>query len=48
LYGAVFELPAEVKSQRAAYRWHEVTIVVRFWIVCAACATASLALLKVR
>ncbi|MCP3916310.1 MAG: phospho-N-acetylmuramoyl-pentapeptide-transferase [bacterium] len=28
--------------------WHEVTIVVRAWIVAAACAMASLALLKVR
>ena len=28
--------------------WHEVTIVVRAWIVAAACALASLALLKVR
>jgi UDP-N-acetylmuramyl pentapeptide phosphotransferase/UDP-N-acetylglucosamine-1-phosphate transferase len=28
--------------------WHEVTVVVRFWIVAAACAIASLALLKVR
>lgn len=29
-------------------RWHEVTVVVRFWILAGACATASLALLKVR
>jgi len=28
--------------------WHEVTVVVRAWIVAAACALASLALLKVR
>lgn len=28
--------------------WHEVTIVIRFWIVAAVCAMASLALLKVR
>lgn len=28
--------------------WHEVTVVVRAWIVAAVCATASLALLKVR
>jgi phospho-N-acetylmuramoyl-pentapeptide-transferase len=28
--------------------WHEVTIVVRAWIVAAVCATASLVLLKVR
>ncbi len=28
--------------------WHEVTIVVRAWIVAAACAMASLALIKVR
>ena len=28
--------------------WHEVTIVVRAWIIAAACAMASLALLKVR
>ncbi len=40
LYGGVF--------QRAAAPWHEVTVVVRFWIVAAACALASLALLKVR
>ncbi len=31
-----------------AQPWHEVTIVVRAWIVAAACAMASLALLKVR
>jgi len=29
-------------------RWHEVTIVVRAWILAAACAMASLALLKIR
>ena len=29
-------------------RWHEATIVIRAWIVAAACALASLALLKVR
>ncbi len=40
LYGGVF--------QRAAVPWHEVTVVIRFWIVAAACALASLALLKVR
>jgi phospho-N-acetylmuramoyl-pentapeptide-transferase len=28
--------------------WHEVTIVVRAWIVAATCALASLALMKVR
>ena len=28
--------------------WHETTIVIRAWIVAAACAMASLALLKVR
>ena len=48
LYGAIFELPADVKAQRAAHRWHEVTVTTRLWIVCALCATASLALLKVR
>jgi phospho-N-acetylmuramoyl-pentapeptide-transferase len=32
----------------AAAPWHEVTIVVRAWIVAAVCALASLALLKVR
>jgi phospho-N-acetylmuramoyl-pentapeptide-transferase len=48
LYGAILEMPPEVKSKRAPYRWHEVTITVRFWIICAACAMASLALLKVR
>jgi phospho-N-acetylmuramoyl-pentapeptide-transferase len=48
LYGAIFEMPADVKKERAAFRWHEVTVVTRFWIICAACATASLALLKVR
>ena len=31
-----------------AARWHEVTVVIRFWILAAACAMASLALLKVR
>lgn len=40
LYGGVF--------QRAAQPWHEVTVVTRFWIIAAACAMASLALLKVR
>lgn len=40
LYGGVF-----TKSDS---RWHEVTVVVRFWIVAAACAMLSLALLKVR
>jgi UDP-N-acetylmuramyl pentapeptide phosphotransferase/UDP-N-acetylglucosamine-1-phosphate transferase len=28
--------------------WHEVTIVVRAWIVAAACALLGLALMKVR
>ncbi|MEZ6014101.1 MAG: phospho-N-acetylmuramoyl-pentapeptide-transferase [Planctomycetota bacterium] len=28
--------------------WHEVTVVVRAWIIAAVCATASLALMKVR
>ena len=32
----------------AAVPWHEVTIVVRAWIVAGICALASLALLKVR
>jgi phospho-N-acetylmuramoyl-pentapeptide-transferase len=40
LYGGVF-----TKSE---HRWHEVTVVVRFWIIAAACAMLSLALLKVR
>lgn len=40
LYGGVF--------QRSGERWHEVTVVVRFWIVAAVCAMTSLALLKVR
>ncbi len=40
LYGGVF--------RRAQHKWHEVTVVVRFWIINAACALASLALLKVR
>jgi phospho-N-acetylmuramoyl-pentapeptide-transferase len=40
LYGGVF-----AKREVA---WHEVTIVTRLWIVAAACAMASLALLKVR
>jgi len=40
LHGGVFH-PAEAP-------WHEVTVVIRFWIVAAACAMASLALLKVR
>ena len=40
LYGGVFH--------RSEPRWHEATIVVRFWIIAAACAMASLALLKVR
>jgi phospho-N-acetylmuramoyl-pentapeptide-transferase len=48
LYGAIFELPPEVKKARSLQRWHEVTVTVRFWIVGAACAMASLALLKVR
>jgi len=29
-------------------RWHEVTVVVRFWIIAAVCGVTSLALLKVR
>jgi phospho-N-acetylmuramoyl-pentapeptide-transferase len=40
LYGGVFH--------RSEARWHEATIVIRFWIIAAACAMASLALLKVR
>jgi len=40
LYGGVFH--------RTEERWHEPTIVVRFWIIASACAMASLALLKVR
>ena len=40
VYGGVF--------QRGATPWHEVTIVVRAWIVAGVCALASLALLKVR
>lgn len=40
LHGGVFSPGAE--------RWHEVTVVIRFWILAAACAMASLALLKVR
>jgi phospho-N-acetylmuramoyl-pentapeptide-transferase len=40
LYGGVFH--------RSEERWHEVTIVVRFWIIAAACGMASLALIKVR
>ena len=39
--GGVFHAAPEV-------RWHEATIVVRFWIIAAACAMASLALLKMR
>lgn len=34
--------------RQGARPWHEATIVVRAWIVAAACAMASLALLKVR
>lgn len=34
--------------RRGAERWHEATIVIRFWIVAAVCGVASLALLKVR
>jgi phospho-N-acetylmuramoyl-pentapeptide-transferase len=48
LYGAIFELPADIKQNRAAQKWHEVTVTTRLWIVCALCATAGLALLKVR
>ena len=40
LYGGVFTKTGE--------KWHEVTIVIRFWIIAAACAMTSLALLKVR
>ena len=40
LYGGVFT--------KTEARWHEVTVVVRFWIIAAACAMLSLALLKVR
>jgi phospho-N-acetylmuramoyl-pentapeptide-transferase len=40
LYGGVF--------QRGGERWHEVTIVIRFWIVAAVAALISVALLKVR
>jgi phospho-N-acetylmuramoyl-pentapeptide-transferase len=40
LHGGIF--------QPAAAPWHEVTVVIRFWIIAAACAMASLALLKVR
>lgn len=40
LHGGVFAPGVE--------RWHEVTVVIRFWILAAACAMASLALLKVR
>jgi phospho-N-acetylmuramoyl-pentapeptide-transferase len=40
LYGGVF--------QRGRERWHEVTIVIRFWIVAAVAALISVALLKVR
>jgi phospho-N-acetylmuramoyl-pentapeptide-transferase len=40
LFGGVFRSGAE--------RWHEVTIVIRFWILAAVCGMASLALLKVR
>lgn len=40
LYGGVFT--------RGPARWHEVTVVVRFWIVGVCGAMASLALLKVR
>ncbi|HUR27439.1 MAG TPA: phospho-N-acetylmuramoyl-pentapeptide-transferase, partial [Planctomycetota bacterium] len=40
LYGGVFT--------KTDARWHEVTVVVRFWIIAAACAMLSLALLKVR
>ncbi len=34
--------------QRGGVAWHEVTIVIRFWIVATVCGVASLALLKVR
>ena len=40
LFGGVF--------RASANRWHEVTIVIRFWILAAVCGMASLALLKVR
>ncbi|MEZ5979868.1 MAG: phospho-N-acetylmuramoyl-pentapeptide-transferase [Planctomycetota bacterium] len=41
LYGGVF-------TKRPDARWHEVTVVIRFWIVAAVGAIASLALLKIR
>ena len=40
LYGGVF--------RRGSEKWHEVTVVIRFWIIGACGAMASLALLKVR
>jgi phospho-N-acetylmuramoyl-pentapeptide-transferase len=40
LYGGVF--------QRGEQRWHEVTIVIRLWILAAVCAMSSMAFLKVR
>ena len=40
LYGGVFKHREE--------SWHEVTVVIRLWIVAAASALTSLALLKVR
>jgi phospho-N-acetylmuramoyl-pentapeptide-transferase len=40
LYGGVFKATAAP--------WHEVTIVVRAWIIAAVCAMASLSLIKVR
>jgi phospho-N-acetylmuramoyl-pentapeptide-transferase len=36
------------KNKPRGAPWHEVTVVTRLWIVAAACAMASLALLKVR
>jgi phospho-N-acetylmuramoyl-pentapeptide-transferase len=48
LYGTIWAFPEAQREERKRSRWHEVTIVTRFWILCALCATASLALLKVR
>jgi phospho-N-acetylmuramoyl-pentapeptide-transferase len=47
LYGRIFDTRS-LDRGNPRERWHEATIVVRFWIVCAACAMASVALLKVR
>lgn len=48
LYGTIWSFPEAEREERKTRRWHEVTVVTRFWILCAVCATASLALLKVR